>query len=225
MDSTAPDIIVNLKKLLETPLDESIYVVWDTSEPVLKTDLYSAITHFDDITSISTRTWLVNFKQGYVIEWHWCGLKIIGLADKEKILQCDSLKRCLDALTKVRFISRSNYRQIHRLLNRFSQPKYWDITSSSSVKSAFDIIPCIETTLKKSINKDIYLLWDDMCLQTLQTDLESIITIWDTISEVKQPFQIIDTNATYLINFGLEHGTRINFNLGLKSTNLQINLL
>lgn len=216
LNSSEPEIIANLKKLLKSPLDESVYIIWDTYEPVLKTDLYSAINFFDEITSVSTRTWLLNLKQGYVIEWHWCGLKVIGLADTEKILQCNSLKRCLDVLSKLRFISIGDSRDVYRLLNRFFQPKHWSITSSYCVKSAFEIIPCIETALKKPINKDVYLLWDDKCLPILQTDIESVLTIWDTISEVIQPFQIIDTNANYLINFSLEDGTRITFNLGLK---------
>jgi len=215
VDSNQPDIITNLEQLLQNPLDESIYVVWDAVEPVLKTDLFSAINCFDDITKVSVRTWLLNLHQGYVVEWHWCGLKVIALADKEKILQCNSLKECLDSWN-IGVISSTELKKIYRIINRFFQPKYWNISGPFSLKSTSKIIPYIKEVLKKPVTQEIYLLWEDKSLPILQTNLNNVIALWDKIANIKSPFQVIDTEANYLVSFSLDHEIRVTFSLGLK---------
>ena len=217
LNSDDPDIIANLKKILKTPLDKLIYIIWDTNVPVLKTDLFSAVTHFDEITSVSTRSWFLNLKQGYVIEWHWCGTKVAGLADKEKIHEVNLLKKILDELPCSKLISSEKPREIRQLLNRFAQAKYWKITDVHYMSSSQGIIPCIKNMLKETISENIFLLWNDKSFPIMQTDLKKVIAKWDIISEIQQSFQIIDKNGSFLIDFSLAHGITIKFNLGLKS--------
>ncbi len=220
LDSDYPNISINLKKLLDNSMDTSIYIIWDCCVPVLKTDLFSAINFFDEVTAVSTRTWFLNISQGYVIEWHWCGLKTIGLADEKKLLQCKVFKQCLDSLFKIKIISNEDQREIRRLTNRFSQPRYWNISSAYFVKSPLEVISCIQTVLKNEINKDIYIWWDDRSLPILEANFDEVMSIWHMISEVKLPFQIVDTATQYLINCDSDE-IKITFNSGLKS-NLMI---
>jgi hypothetical protein len=217
LNSNEPAIIANLQKLLKTQLDELIYVIWDTNVPVLKTDLFSVVTHFDEVTRVSTRSWFLNLKQGYVIEWHWCGTKVAGLADEEKTHQVQLLKKILDELSYSKLISSEKPREIREALNRFTKTKYWKITNGQFVSSFQDIMPCIKNTLKESIPETIFLLFDDGSFPIVQTDLKKVIAAWYTILEIQQPFQIIDKNGSFLIDFNSAHGIIIKFNLGLKA--------
>ena len=63
---------------------QPVHIVWDdASVPVIKIDsLVLAVEHIDAITSVATRTWFFNHTLGYVLEWHWCGNKTIGLRNK-----------------------------------------------------------------------------------------------------------------------------------------------
>jgi hypothetical protein len=220
IDIENPILIPNLKKILKDELDESIYLIWDTNVPVVKTNLGSVIAHFDDVTCVGTRTWFLNIHQGYVIEWHMGGKKVIGIANQDRIRQALLLKNCLDNFSSIEFISCDMYklpRKMQRLLSRFIQIKYWNISSDYAVDEYTAIIPCIEKILGNPTRRNVFLLWNNLDLQMIRSDLPSVIDNWSNICKVQSHFQILDINADFLIDFSTELGIKIKFNFGLNS--------
>lgn len=198
-------IIPVLEKLLQKPLvDKTIYVVWDSCFLGIKTDLDTAVAYLDDIT-ISTRTWLFNPEIGYVVEWHWCGNKTIGIASHERILLGTSLKICLDALHSEFIIFSSDLsHQIFKLLkNKFGFRHMvvdWDIISTQrTLQSPADIIQNLEQ-LVPILNKSVYLLWDKAEeLPVFEVNLDVVIENWDKVMNAGSLSYILDLQTQYVI--------------------------
>ncbi len=76
-------IIPAIEKLLKKSINTSIYIIWsDGDTPVLKTNISSVINHFDDVTCLSSRQYLVNLSEKYVIEIHRDGYVVVGISPK-----------------------------------------------------------------------------------------------------------------------------------------------
>lgn len=199
-------IIPVLEKLLQKPLvDKTIYVVWDRCFPGIKTDLDTAVAYLDDIT-ISTRTWLFNPEIGYVVEWHCCGNKTIGIASHERLLLGKALKDCVDALIddECRHLSLYNSKQIFKLLkNKFGFSHMvvdWDIISTQrTLQSPADIIQNLEQ-LVPVLNKSVYLLWDKVEeLPVFEANLDVVIEHWDKVMNAGSLSYILDLQTQYVI--------------------------
>jgi len=199
-------IVSALKKLWQQPLvDKAIYVVWDSNYPGVKTDLDTAISYLDDITSIGTRTWLFNPEIGYIVEWHWCGNKTVGIASHERILLGKALKGCLDALfSECKILSFDQSKQILKLLkNRFGFKHMvvdWDIiTIQRTFHSPSDIIQSLKQ-LVPVFSKSVYLLWDKVeQLPVFKTNLNLVIENWNKVINVGSLSYILDLETQYVI--------------------------
>ncbi len=79
------EMIPNLEKLLQQPIDSSIYLLWnDASLPVVKTTIEATISVFDDVTAVGFETWFFNPYQGYIIEFYYLGEMTAGLICKQE---------------------------------------------------------------------------------------------------------------------------------------------
>lgn len=64
-------LLNDLEKLLDKPLDPTIYLISSNSYPTIKTDLHSIIAHFDDIICLGFEVWMFNVSQRYIIEYYY----------------------------------------------------------------------------------------------------------------------------------------------------------
>lgn len=63
------NIIPALEKLINKPIDKSVYIEWSGGGiPIIKTELDSIIQHFDDVTCVSFEKFIFNISQNYIIE-------------------------------------------------------------------------------------------------------------------------------------------------------------
>lgn len=65
------EILTTLEKLLSTPLDPSVYILWNNAKiPAIHTDLHHIIHNFDDVSCVAPDMWFFNITQEYVVEFH-----------------------------------------------------------------------------------------------------------------------------------------------------------
>jgi len=215
------EIIPCLNKILLTQIDYSVYILCDDAMiPTLKVNLKDIIEYFHKMERISMQKFIFNLTQGYIIEVLFSGKVTIGLVEKERIVLCFYLKDFIDVLPITRFHNKYNdddMRWIRKLFNPFAQPKYWNINEPYRIESAIDIIPTIQALLKQSIEKDILLIWDDKQFPIIETNLEKIVSIWEKLSAIKIPFQIIAINSSYKIDVNAEGKIQIIVNFGLSN--------
>jgi len=207
LDVDRPDQIVSVlgKLLHKTTFDKAIYIIWDSNNPAIKTDLDTAITCFDDITSIGTRTWLFNPDIGFVVEWHWCGQKTIGIAHSERVSLGKMLYECLASLgNECNILSVDQSKQVFKALkNKFGFKHLlvdWNIiTSQQIVNYPADIIPQLQQ-LVPGLIKPIYLMWHEVeHLPLIETNLNLAIENWNKIMSAAHLMYICDQNFQYII--------------------------
>lgn len=213
------DIIPALEQLLDNKFfNRAVYI--DTSTgglPVIRTNLDDIINNFDDVTCIAFEKFIFNLDLGYIIEVLPSNDMTVGLIEKARIILCINLKKFLQALSDETFHNEYNNRWILKLLNPFVQPKYWNIGEPHYVKSAAEIIPFIELSLKHSIKEKVLLMWEDSQFPIIETDLDKIISLWDILIEMGISFQVAALNSTYRIDVNAEDGIKIIINYGLRS--------
>lgn len=204
-------IIPALENLLQQKVfDNSIYIIWDKGGLTnIKTNLNLVILHMDDVTCVSTKTWLFNPSMGYVVEWHICGNKTVGVASKEKVYFAHAWKNCLDSFkSDLEIFSQENSKKIIGLLkNKFgfrSSLIDWKIIDKKNIdlRSPQQIISTLKDLLQEQIDKTIYILWKDSSLPVLKTNLELVITNWNQLMIIHTTMIIFNTSSKYVIETG-----------------------
>ncbi|WOA66687.1 hypothetical protein RVY75_29690 (plasmid) [Bacillus mycoides] len=58
---------------------QTVYIIWDNARvPIIKTNLHQVLKVIDDVTAVSSDTWIYSPDMGYVIEYHHDGDIRIG---------------------------------------------------------------------------------------------------------------------------------------------------
>lgn len=208
---TPEQIFTSLNQLIGQPIvDKEIYIFWDDGGmPSLRTTLDLAIEHLNDITCLSTRTWLFNRNVGYVVEWHWCGDKTVGLASYDRIQKARQWERCLNALNSRDMIiySLEESQQMFKLLkNKFGfrhQYVDWEIITNKffvNEKCSIDLISSIEQILSICIKEElVYIFWNNKHFPVVKTRIDLVLTNLDYLKCLGGLIWVLDSDYKYIL--------------------------
>lgn len=194
-----------LKDLFKKSLEHTyVYVIWDDSYPAIKISLKWAVMHMNDIC-ISSKMWLFNYEEGFVIEWIACSWRIVGKASYEKIESAKTLQNFLYEIPDdIGFHSPEGIAGYCR--NRFGFGQNivaWNLIEtkeSISIDKADFIIDIVARMLATSIAHDkVYILWDNPKIPTLSASIESTVSYINNLLLLDSPLRIFDDPARYII--------------------------
>lgn len=206
-----------LEKLLQNPFfDRSIYLIWDSSSiPVIKTNVTSVLRNIDHVTALADKVWLFNLHSGYVVEWHQCGNKTVGIATQSMVDKGNLFFNCLQFLKEdITLYGYDHTQDIVKLLkNRFGfRADYvaWQIMGKKTVIALADSnqskIFAIEEAIDKLSEKEqIYIVWDDRALPAIETNLQSALLITNDLRKMSKKSWLFNRTSSYIIELNQDN--------------------
>lgn len=135
-----------IEELLKKPIDPQVYIISSSWVPIIKTDLHTILSNFDDVTCLGFETWMFNPAQGYIIEYYYLGEMNVGLFPKK-------VRSLVDLLLELEEVTTNKYLHYHlellefKLHHLFKKIKSYDTLEEADVD--FSLLLYIKNLLKK----------------------------------------------------------------------------
>ena len=135
-----------IEELLKKPIDPQVYIISSSWVPIIKTDLHTILSNFDDVTCLGFETWIFNPAQGYIIEYYYLGEMNVGLFPKK-------VRSLVDLLLQLEEVTTNKHLHYHMELLEYNlHHLFKKIESYETLEEAdvdFSLLIYIKNLLKK----------------------------------------------------------------------------